>query len=34
MYVVEAVDLHKSFGDVKAVNGVSFKVREGRYTVY
>jgi ABC-2 type transport system ATP-binding protein len=29
MYVVEAVDLHKSFGDVKAVNGVSFKVREG-----
>jgi len=29
MSAIEAVDLHKRFGSISAVNGVSFKVKEG-----
>ena len=30
--MITAMDLHKSFGDVRAVNGVSFEARDGRIT--
>jgi ABC-type multidrug transport system ATPase subunit len=29
MNAIEVMDLHKSFGEVRAVDGVSFDVREG-----
>jgi ABC-type multidrug transport system ATPase subunit len=34
MNAIEAVDLTKRFGGVTAVNGVSFKVREGRSSAF
>jgi len=30
--VIEVKDLHKAFGTVKAVDGVSFKARDGEIT--
>jgi len=30
--MIEVTNLHKSFGDVKAVNGVSFKAQDGQIT--
>lgn len=30
--MIEVTDLHKSFGDVKAVDGISFAARDGRVT--
>ena len=27
--IIEITDLHKSFGEVKAVNGLSFRVKKG-----
>ena len=29
MYAIEVLDIHKSFGDLKAVQGVSFNVKQG-----